>query len=255
MPPSSAPNRTVYRLDRFAWPYSHAWQAQKRLHQQVVNRKLHNRKAEQPLPVEHALLLTEHPAVITLGQNATAENVLLPQGELAAHGIEAHRIERGGDVTYHGPGQLVGYPILDLDAFNPDLHAYLRTLEEVIIQSLAQLGLPGAGRYPGYTGVWLEPETPRARKIAAMGIKCSRWVTYHGFALNLTTDLAPFGYIVPCGIQDKAVTSLAQETGRVVPVAEAAQVVAAQFAALFGAELVPMPAKWQALLDDAPAAP
>jgi lipoyl(octanoyl) transferase len=159
-------------------------------------------------------LLCEHPHTYTLGKSGKPEHLLLDETALAAHEATFHRINRGGDITYHGPGQLVGYPILDLDNFRADIHWYLRTLEEAVISTLSEYGL-NAGRIAGLTGVWLDWEAgaPNPRKICALGVKCSRWVTLHGFALNVNPDLSYFGHIVPCGITDKAVTSLAQELG------------------------------------------
>jgi lipoyl(octanoyl) transferase len=176
--------------------------------------------------------------VYTLGKSGKPEHLLLSESELSAHGATFHRINRGGDITYHGPGQLVGYPILDLDNFFTDIHRYLRVLEEAVIRTLADYGL-AAGRIEGLTGVWLDYEenAPQPRKICAMGVKCSRWVTMHGFALNVNTDLAYFGHIVPCGITDKAVTSLQQELGHAVPITEVENRLLPHLATLLEAEL------------------
>jgi len=187
--------------------------------------KAANRAAEaaglpaQPTP--HHLLLCEHPPTYTLGKSGKPEHLLLDEAALADRGASFHRINRGGDITFHGPGQLVAYPILDLEALRPDIHWYLRALEEAVIQTLATYGLR-AGRIAGLTGVWLDWETdaPNPRKICAMGVRCSRWVTLHGLALNVNTDLSYFSHIVPCGITDKAVTSLQAELGHAVPLAE-----------------------------------
>ncbi|GAA4352045.1 lipoyl(octanoyl) transferase LipB [Hymenobacter saemangeumensis] len=213
----------VRRLGQVA--YEPTWDLQEQLLAETVAVKTRNRQLEgsgaSPLPTPNHLLLCEHPHTYTLGKSGKPEHLLLDEVALAAHGATFHRINRGGDITYHGPGQLVGYPILDLDNFRPDIHWYLRTLEEAVIQLLAEYGL-NAGRIAGLTGVWLgwEEGAPNPRKICAMGVKCSRWVTMHGFALNVCPDLGYFAHIVPCGITDKAVTSLEQELGRGVTVAE-----------------------------------
>ena len=187
---------------------------------------------------EHRLLMVEHPPVFTLGKSGKREHVLVSEEQLQNLGIEFYHINRGGDITYHGLQQVVGYPILDLDKFKTDLGWYLRSLEEVIIQVLAEYGLKG-DRSSGETGVWLSPEDPfMARKICAMGIKCSRWITMHGFALNVNTDLSHFEYIVPCGIQGKAVTSLEKELGRKVDYAEVKQKIKFHFEQVFDCDLV-----------------
>ena len=205
--------------------YLPTWELQEQLLAGTVAIKTRNRQAEttgEPaLPTPNYLLLCEHPHTYTLGKSGKPEHLLLDEAALAAHGAAFHPINRGGDITYHGPGQLVGYPILDLDNFRPDIHWYLRMLEEATIRTLAEYGLD-AGRIAGLTGVWFDYQegAPNPRKICAMGVKCSRWVTLHGFALNVNTDLSYFGHIVPCGISDKAVTSLQAELGRPVPIAE-----------------------------------
>ena len=187
---------------------------------------------------EHRLLMVEHPPVFTLGKSGKREHVLVSEEQLQNLGIEFFHINRGGDITYHGLQQVVGYPILDLDKFKTDLGWYLRSLEEVIIQVLAEYGLKG-DRSAGETGVWLSPEDPfMARKICAMGIKCSRWITMHGFALNVNTDLSHFEYIVPCGIQGKAVTSLEKELGRKVNYADVKQKIKFHFEKVFECDLV-----------------
>jgi len=189
-------------------------------------------------PTIHHLLLCEHPPVYTLGKRGSIDHLLLPEAQLAARGIDFFRTNRGGDITFHGPGQVVGYPILDLERFRPDIGRYLRDLEEVIIRVMAAYGLEGR-RSPGETGVWLDPETPGlARKICAMGVRCSRWVTMHGFALNVTTDLSYFDGIVPCGIRGKQVASLSAELGRPVAMEEVEVRLEAAFEAVFGCRLV-----------------
>lgn len=186
----------------------------------------------------HHLLFVEHPPVFTLGKNGKREHVLVSEAQLKELGIEFFHINRGGDITYHGYQQVVGYPIFDLDKFKTDLGWYLRSLEEVIIKVIAQYGLEGK-RSKGETGVWLDPENPfLARKICAMGIKCSRWITMHGFALNVNTDLSHFEYIVPCGIQGKAVTSLEKELGTKLDYEEVKLKLKTAFEEVFNCQLV-----------------
>jgi len=187
---------------------------------------------------ENRLLFVEHPPVFTLGKNGKREHILVSEAHLQNIGIEFFHINRGGDVTYHGPQQIVGYPILDLDKFKTDLGWYLRSLEQVIINVIADYGLKGE-RSIGETGVWLDPNDPfMARKICAMGIKCSRWITMHGFALNVNPDLSHFEYIVPCGIQGKTVTSLEKELGYKVDYQEVKDKIKAQFQHIFECELI-----------------
>ena len=186
------------------------------------------------------LLLVEHPPVYTLGKSGNRANLLLSPDDLAARGAAFYPIDRGGDITYHGPGQLVGYPILDLDRFFTDVHRYLRELEEVVIRTCAGYGLEAA-RVPGRTGVWIGPDARGPeRKICAMGIRCSRWVTMHGFAFNLNTDLGFFDHIIPCGISDRGVTSLAAELGHAVDEADVRARVLHHFTRGFGARLTPL---------------
>jgi lipoyl(octanoyl) transferase len=175
---------------------------------------MHLRKSGQsePQPENH-LIFVEHPHVFTLGKSGDEKNLLLSEERLNEEGIEFYKINRGGDITYHGPGQIVAYPILDLDQFFTDIHRYLRTLEEAVIRTLAEYGIRG-DRFEGYTGVWLDPDDPfKARKICALGVRCSRWITMHGLAFNVNADLPKFNLIVPCGIEDKAVTSMEKELG------------------------------------------
>ena len=222
--------------------YQTAWDEQERLFADIVGHKLLNRTrpADQQQPTPNYLIFCEHPPVYTLGTSGHAANLLIDENRLTHElGASLFRIRRGGDITYHGPGQLVGYPILDLDNFFTDIHRYMRLLEESIIQTLADYGLR-AGRIegPGHerlTGVWLGTDgaTGPARKICAMGVKASRWVTMHGFALNVNTDLSYFSHIVPCGIADKGVTSLAAELGYEVSLAEVSGRVQHHLAELF----------------------
>ncbi len=215
--------------------YQQAWKYQESLFSEIVNQKMLNRNVEQQAqtPTKSYLLLCEHPPVYTLGKSGDEKNLLLGEVELKQKNIDYYPINRGGDITFHGPGQLVGYPILDLDNFFTDIHKYLRLLEEAIIRTLQEYGLKGE-RYPGYTGVWLDALIPnKARKICAMGVRCSRWVTMHGFALNVNTDLSYFNNIIPCGINDKSVTSMEKEIGKIVPLQEVKNQFKIQFAELF----------------------
>jgi lipoyl(octanoyl) transferase len=223
--------------------YREAWDLQEALFTEVVDRKTANRKLPEGerVPTQDTLLFVEHPHVYTLGKSGDLGNLLADDDRLKAINAEFFKTNRGGDITYHGPGQLVGYPILDLDEYFTDIHRYLRTLEEVIIATLADYGLSG-DRSPGETGVWLDVGTPFARKICAMGVRASRWVTMHGWAFNLNTDLRYFEYIIPCGIKDKSVTSLQRELGRTVDEVEVKERVAGHFARLFEVDLVPTPA-------------
>ncbi len=223
--------------------YREAWDLQEAIFTEVVDRKTANRKLPEGErgPTQDTLLFVEHPHVYTLGKSGDLGNLLADDERLKAINAEFFKTNRGGDITYHGPGQLVGYPILDLDEYFTDIHRYLRTLEEVIIATLADYGLSG-DRSAGETGVWLDVGTPFARKICAMGVRASRWVTMHGWAFNLNTDLRYFEYIIPCGIKDKSVTSLQRELGRTVDEVEVKERVAGHFARLFEVDLVPTPA-------------
>jgi len=183
------------------------------------------------------LIFCQHPHVYTLGKSGHPENLLLDDVSLKEKNATYYRINRGGDITYHGPGQIVCYPILDLDNFFTDIHLYLRMLEEAVILTLANYGLT-AGRYPGYTGVWFDSDNSRARKICAMGVRCSRWVTMHGLALNVNADLDYFKNIVPCGIDDKAVTTMQNELGRIVDVDEVQDTLQRHIADMFDMEIV-----------------
>ena len=183
------------------------------------------------------MLFVEHPNVYTLGKSGKYSHLLISEEELAQKNATFYKIDRGGDITYHGPGQIVGYPILDLDNFFTDIHKYLRFLEEVIIKTLADYGIKGE-RSPGETGVWIDVGTPFARKICAMGVRASRWVTMHGFAFNINADLSYFNYIIPCGIVDKSVTSLNQELGKNIPLQEVKEKIKFHFSNIFEAELI-----------------
>lgn len=219
--------------------YQLAWDYQEKLLAENVTLKAKNRNLppEQQQATTNYLLFCQHPHVYTLGKSGHLENLLLSETELSDVNATFYKINRGGDITYHGPGQLVGYPILDLENFFTDIHRYMRTLEEGIIRTCADYGL-SAGRIEGLTGVWLDFETQQnPRKICALGVKCSRWVTMHGFAFNVNTDLSYFGNIVPCGITDKAVTSLQQELGKEISLPEVAEKLRGHLVNLFGMEL------------------
>lgn len=196
--------------------YKEAWDYQENLLREIIAIKTENKNTNTLLKTPNYLLFCEHPNVYTLGKSGSEDNLLVNQDQLNKAEATFYKINRGGDITYHGPGQLVAYPIFDLDNFFTDIHKYLRFLEEAVIQTIAEYGLKGE-RYPGFTGVWLDAENPlKARKICAMGVRCSRWVTMHGLALNVNTDLSYFKNIVPCGIDDKAVTSIEKEIGKKV---------------------------------------
>lgn len=213
--------------------YKEAWDLQEKLHKEIVDQKLRNRSSGSSLPTSNYLLFCEHPHVYTLGKSGKEKHLLINAEQLKKNDAEYFQINRGGDITYHGPGQLVGYPILDLENFFTDIHKYLRFLEEAIILTLKEYDIE-AGRISGLTGVWLGTEDPlRARKIAAFGVRCSRWITMHGFAFNINTDLSYFGNIIPCGIEDKAVTSLQKELGREVEMEEVKNKVKKNLAELF----------------------
>lgn len=222
-----------------AWDYQEAL-LQKNLQAKAAARALETAGGGEFLPVSHAvhhLLLLEHPPVYTLGKSGHEEHILISRERMEQQGIQYFKTNRGGDITFHGPGQLVGYPILDLEKFYTDIGKYLRNLEEVIIRTLAVYGLRGE-RSPGETGVWLEPDIKgRERKICAMGVRCSRWITMHGFAFNVNTDLAYFDNIVPCGIRNKQVTSLQNELGYFVSMNDVKEQVGMVFEEVFGVRL------------------
>jgi lipoyl(octanoyl) transferase len=190
--------------------YKETWDYQEALFAKTVALKVQNKKEHTSLPTPNHFLFVEHPHVFTLGKSGNLDHLLVSEEALKEKEASFYKINRGGDITYHGPGQIVGYPILDLENFFTDIHKYLRLLEETVILTLAEYGI-NATRSPGETGVWLDVGTPFARKICAMGVRASRWVTMHGFALNVNTDLGYFDLMIPCGIKDKAVTSMAAE--------------------------------------------
>lgn len=205
-------NKKIQLQDLGKRDYKSTWEYQEEIFKDIVDLKIKNRREELDLPTPNYLLFVEHPHVYTLGKSGDFENLLLNEKQLEAKGATFYKINRGGDITYHGPGQIVGYPILDLENFFTDIHKYLRLLEESIILTLAEYGIE-SGRSDGETGVWLGVGTPFARKICAMGVRASRWVTMHGFALNVNVDLGYFDNIIPCGIRGKGVTSLNVELG------------------------------------------
>ena len=218
-------------------PYSEAWDIQEEYFSNTIAVKRQNRQLDYSILTENHLLLVEHPPVFTLGKSGKIDHLLLKEEVLKSKGIAFFKTNRGGDITFHGPGQLVGYPILDLDNFFTDIHKYLRYLEEIIIKTLSDFGLNSA-RSDGETGVWLDLDTPFARKICAMGVRASRWVTMHGFALNINTDLSYFDYIVPCGIQGKGVTSIAKELKREVDPSLVKASVLKNFSEVFEVEII-----------------
>ncbi|TAI48151.1 lipoyl(octanoyl) transferase LipB [Flagellimonas allohymeniacidonis] len=231
-------NKKVLFEDLGHKDYKETWDYQELLFQNIVDAKIRNRRTESNEDTSNHFLFVEHPHVFTLGKSGDMENLLVDENFLKEKGATFYKINRGGDITYHGPGQVVGYPILDLDNFFTDIHKYLRFLEEMVILTLAEYGLKGQ-RSDGETGVWLDVGTPFARKICAMGVRASRWVTMHGFAFNVNADLGYFDLMIPCGIKDKAVTSLNVELGKKsVDMEEVKQKLLRHFESLFEAKLV-----------------
>jgi lipoyl(octanoyl) transferase len=228
-------NRNVLLKDLTVKDYKDTWDYQTELLQEIVNTKIENRRNDSKKNTENYFLFVEHPHVYTLGKSGDLSNLLLNEKQLAEKGATFYKINRGGDITYHGPGQIVGYPILDLENFFTDIHKYLRFLEEVIILTIAEYGIKGT-RSDGETGVWLDAGTPFARKICAMGIRSSRWVTMHGFALNANVNLGYFDNIIPCGIKGKAVTSMEAELGHKVNMEEVKSKILKYFKELFEVE-------------------
>ena len=230
-------NKQVIVKDLGNKDYKETWDYQESLFEEIVAQKTNNKANGTNLPTTNYFLFVEHPHVYTLGKSGHIENLLIDEEGLKNKGATFYKINRGGDITYHGPGQIVGYPILDLENFFTDIHKYLRSLEEVIIRTLSDYGLKGE-RSEGETGVWLDVGTPFARKICAMGVRCSRWVTMHGFALNVNTDLGYFDNIIPCGIRGKAVTSLNVELAKdKVDLQEVKQRILTRFKEIFEATL------------------
>lgn len=234
----AAMNKKIALRDLGRKDYKETWDYQEGLFKEIVDIKIANRREGALAETPNYFLFVEHPHVYTLGKSGDVGNLLLSEKQLESKGASFYKINRGGDITYHGPGQIVGYPILDLENFFTDIHKYLRFLEEAIILTLAEYGLKGT-RSEGETGVWLDVGTPFARKICAMGVRASRWVTMHGFALNVNADLGYFDNIIPCGIRGKAVTSLNVELGVAeVDMEEVKQKILRQFSVLFEAEFI-----------------
>lgn len=225
-------NRKVAFRDLGVIDYKEAWDLQEELFAKTIQQKIANRSAETEKETENILLFCEHPHVFTLGKSGSADHLLLNEKELKEKDATYYKINRGGDITYHGPGQLVAYPIFDLDHFFSDIHKYLRFLEEAVIQTIAEYGIEG-GRVDGLTGVWVGGDGPNPRKICAMGVKCSRWVTMHGIGFNINSDLSYFKNIVPCGIDDKDVTSMEAELGRKLDFKEVSEVLKEKLASQF----------------------
>ena len=231
-------NKKVLVQDLGLKDYKETWDYQEQLFKETLDLKIRNRREALDLETPNHFLYVEHPHVYTLGKSGDISNLLVDEKVLAAKGATFYKINRGGDITYHGPGQIVGYPILDLDNFFTDIHKYLRFLEEMVILTLAEYGIKSE-RSPGETGVWLDVGTPFARKICAMGVRASRWVTMHGFALNVNADLGYFDMMIPCGIKGKAVTSLNVELGKKeVDLVEVKQKLLKHFQVLFEAEII-----------------
>ncbi len=231
-------NKGVQFKDIGFTDYKEAWDYQEVLFKEIVDLKIKNRREATQFPTPNHFLFVEHPHVFTLGKSGDYENLLVSELELANKDAQFYKINRGGDITYHGPGQIVGYPIIDLENFFTDIHKYLRLLEEVVIRTLAEYNLK-AERSPGETGVWFDVGTPFARKICAMGVRASRWVTMHGFALNVNTDLGYFDMMIPCGIKDKMVTSLNVELAKAeVSQREVKEKLLKHFLQLFEAQLI-----------------
>lgn len=235
--------RKVYFRELGTIEYGDAWQMQEALMKEGLDIKAqwyNVPDAERPTDngIKHHLLFCTHPHVYTLGKSGHMENLLVNDTRLQELGASFYKTNRGGDITYHGPGQIVAYPVLDLEQFYTDLGKYMRNLEEAVIKTIAHYGLKG-DRLPGSTGVWLDPDNPaKARKICAMGVRSSRWMTIHGLALNVNTDLRFFDYIVPCGISDKQVTSIQKELGREVNELEVREILKREFSNVFECEIV-----------------
>jgi lipoyl(octanoyl) transferase len=229
--------KQIQLLDLGNKDYKETWEYQEELFKEIVDLKILNRNSTAPIPTPNFFLYVTHPHVYTLGKSGDVSNLLLSEKQLIDKGATFYKINRGGDITYHGPGQIVGYPILDLENFFTDIHKYLRFLEEAIILTLAEYGLK-TERSPGETGVWFDVGTPFARKICAMGVRASRWVTMHGFALNVNADLGYFDNIIPCGIRGKAVTSMHVELGREVNEEEVKQKILKHFSVLFESSFI-----------------
>ncbi len=223
---------TVHFVDLGLIDYKKAWEEQERLFNTTIQEKIQIRNGESKIITKNYLLFCEHPHVYTLGKSGSEANLLLDDEGLKDNDATYYKINRGGDITYHGPGQLVAYPIFDLDQFFTDIHKYMRFLEEAVIQTLNEFGIVG-GRVEGLTGVWIDCDSPHPRKICAMGVKSSRWVTMHGIGFNVNSDLSYFSHIIPCGIDDKAVTSMQRELGYALNMDEVATILKEKLADQF----------------------
>ena len=230
----SLPEVTIINLGLV--DYKKAWDIQEKYFKQAIDRKIAIRNGENLPPPSNYLILCEHPNVYTIGKSGKEENLLLSSEEVKSKEASFYKINRGGDITYHGPGQLVVYPILDLDQFFTDIHKYMRFLEQAVINTLLKFGIQSS-RIDGMTGVWIDSALPSARKICAMGVKSSRWVTMHGIGFNINTNLDFFSHIVPCGIDDKAVTSMQKELGIEVDMQEVENIIIEEFKSLFGFQI------------------
>ena len=230
-------NKKVSFKDLGLIDYKQCWDFQEELFAEILAVKSSNRKENKTISTKNHLIFCEHPHVYTLGKSGDEKNLLVNEDYLKSRGATFHKINRGGDITYHGPGQIVGYPIIDLDNFFTDIHKYLRFLEEAVIMTLKEYGL-ASERSPGETGVWFDVGTSKARKICALGVKSSRWVTMHGFAFNVNSDLSYFGNIIPCGITDKSVTSLQKELGKEINMNEVKNKLKAHLIELFEIEII-----------------
>ena len=230
-------NKKVSFKDLGLIDYKKCWDYQEELFAEILAVKSSNRKQNKTISTKNHLIFCEHPHVYTLGKSGDEKNLLVNEDYLKSRGATFHKINRGGDITYHGPGQIVGYPIIDLDNFFTDIHKYLRFLEEAVILTLKEYGLE-TERSPGETGVWFDVGTTKARKICALGVKSSRWVTMHGFAFNVNSDLSYFGNIIPCGISDKSVTSLQKELGKEVDMNEVRNKLKAHLIELFEMKII-----------------
>ena len=230
-------NKKIILRDIGKSSFSDAWEYQEDIFKKIINQKIKNRSSDIKMETNNFLIITEHNPVYTIGKSGNISNLLLNDDELKTQGIEYYKINRGGDITYHGPGQIMGYPILDLDNFFTDINLYLRKLEEVIINTLKSYDLEGF-TIKGETGVWVKDNNGLSKKVCAFGIRASRWVTMHGFSFNVNPDLNYFKNIIPCGITDKGVTSVSELKNRIIEMNEVKQILYKNFAESFSAKLV-----------------
>ena len=229
-------NKKVLVIDIGRKSFSDAWDYQEKVFKKIINQKVQNRSKNKKIETKNFLILTEHNHVYTIGKSGDVNNLLIDKDELIKREIEYFKINRGGDITYHGPGQIMVYPIFDLDNFFTDINLYLRKLEEVIIHTLQSYGLKGF-TIKGETGVWVKDENGLSKKICAFGIRASRWVTMHGLCLNVNPDLSYFDFIIPCGIRDKGVTSLSNIKKEVIDINEVKSILVEKFKLVFKAEI------------------